>query len=824
MRTAIQVLTVTAAILFCVSAKAQQTGKISGAVKSSDNKPIEAATLSLLKAKDSSLVKLSVSDKTGIYEFEKIKPGAYIIKTEAIGFALFFSKPVKLNDTAATVQIPDIKMAASSGELGNVSVVSHRPLIENKIDRTVVNVDASPTNGGISALEVLEKSPGVTVDNDGNVSLKGKPNVTILIDGKQTYLGAADLANYLRNLPANQLDQIEIMTQPPAKYDASGNAGIINIITKKNRSNGFNGTFTTSAIVAIYFKNTNSLNLNWRKGKVNLYGSYGYSYWQGFNNITINRSLRDSANLPFNQYVNQNTYGRYLQHAQNFKAGIDFFPNKKTTWGFVTTGTINNQSFTPTGVANIYDSLHNFSQYNTANSQNHTPLTNLGYTVTFDRKLNDKGADISAEGDYIFYNTPGVDYSDNYLYNADGTPAEPPYLLNGLLPSKINIGIFKADYSQPLKKGFTFEAGLKTSIVKSDNDAEYSLYNPTDGKWEADDTLSNHFIYNENINAAYVNLKKQWKKFGMQTGLRAEQTVSNGMQQVNDTALHKNYLQLFPTTYFTYQLNDKNTFSLSYGRRIDRPAYQDLNPFQLQLDRYTYQQGNPNLQPQFSNNIEASYNYNSHLNVTLNYTTISDIINDVLITSKDAFDSNYTTYQTKENLASNRNIGLAVSYNKQLNKWWSLNVYGSVYNNKYEGQITDDSINEAITAFSGNMSNEFTFNKGWTGEISGWYNSKNFVTGGLLAQPMGMFSLAAGKTFMKGKASLKLNIRDPFYLLHFQAVSTTDQAVTMIHSTWDNRRAILTFTYRFGKTTSQVEHKDTGASDEQNRVKTGSQN
>jgi outer membrane receptor protein involved in Fe transport len=815
------IFTFITAIFFCMNVQAQQTGKISGTVKSADDKPIDAATVSLLKSKDSSLVKIAVSDKTGLYEFEKIKTGSYIIKAESVGYTALYSNSFEITETNSSIQIPDLKMTVASTQLNNVSVAAHRPLIENKIDKTVVNVDASPTNGGLSALEVLEKSPGISVDNDGNVSLKGKPNVMILVDGKQTYLNAQDLANYLRNMPANQLDQIEIMTQPPAKYDASGNAGIINIITKKNKANGFNGTFSNSAIIAQYFKNTNSLNINWRKNKVNLYGSYGYSYWEGFNDININRSLRDSAGVPYNRYVNQHTYGRYSDRAQSFKAGMDFFADKKTTFGFVMTGTLDHQSFTSNGRANIYDSLHNFVQYNTATSQNTTPLTNLGFTLTFDKKLNDKGGDLSAEADYIFYTTPGFDFSNNYLFNADNTPSTPPYDLSGQLPSHINIGIAKVDYSQPLKHGVTFETGLKSSIVKTDNDAEYSLYNNANNKWEPDDTISNHFIYKENINAAYINLKKQWKKFGAQLGLRGEQTVSNGVQVVNDTPIHKNYFQLFPTTYLSYTPNDKNTFSLSYGRRIDRPDYQDLNPFQLQLDRYTYLQGNPNLQPQFSNNIELSYNYNSHLNITANYTTISDIINDVLITTKDPQDSNYTTFQTKKNIASNRNVGLAISYNNQIKKWWAINLYGSVYNNKYNGVITGDNINVNITAFSANMSSQFTFNKGWGAEISGWYNSKDFVSSAILAHPMGMFSLGASKTIFKGKGSIKLNLRDPFYLLYFQGTTTTDQGTTFIHSTWDNRRAIITFTYRFGKNTQQVQHKDNGASDEQNRVKTG---
>ncbi len=810
-------------LFFSFIVQAQQSGKINGAIKSAEGKPIEAATVSLLKSKDSSLVKISISDKEGIFSFERIKNDNYILKVEAVGFSNYYSNAFAISSEKSSITIDDFKLEAASKQLNNVSVVSHRPLIENKIDKTVVNVDASPTNGGLSALEVLEKSPGVTVDNDGNVSLKGKQGVMILVDGKQTYLNGQDLANYLKNMPANQLDQIEIMTQPPAKYDAAGNAGIINLITKKNKSNGFNGTVSTSAIIAQYFKNTNSLNINWHKGKLNLFGQYGYSYWQGFNNIYIDRSLRDTITLPFNRYSDQHTYGKFLDKSNEFKAGFDFFANKTTTYSFSVNGTIDEQTFTSSGVANIYDSLKNFVQYNDASSQTKTPLTNLGFDFNYDKKLDSSGQDLAIDADYLFYNTPGVQYSDNYLYNADNSPSELPYLLNGYLPSLIDIFSLKADYKKPLKHDATFEAGFKSSYVRTDNNAEYSLYNNGNEKWEPDDTLSNHFIYKENINAAYVNYQKKIKKFGMQLGLRAEQTIAEGDQVTKNISFNKNYIQLFPTAYFTYNKNDNNTFELSYGRRIDRPDYANLNPFQFQLDRYTYQQGNPNLQPQFSNNVEASYNYKGQLNITANYTRTTGMINDVLLSIKQPGDSNYTTYQTSQNIASNTNIGLAVNFSKQIKKWWTVNIYGNVFNNDYKGVIQYENIHVNITAFNGNFSSQFNFNKGWSGEISGWYNGKNFVSSAILAQPMGMFSFGGGKQILKGKASIKLNIRDPFYLARFAGSTDLQQGLTQIRSNWDNRRAIITFTYRFGSNNAhQVQHNN-AAEEEQNRVKTNSQ-
>ncbi len=796
----------------------QQNFVVKGLIKSADDKPIEAATITLFSAKDSALVKIAASDKTGAYTFEQVKQGVYFIKAEAVSFSTHFTKNFTVNN--ATVKVDDIKMNTTVAQLNTVSVIAHRPLIENKIDKTVVNVDASPTNGGLSALEVLEKSPGVSVDNDGNVSLKGKQGVIIMIDGKQTYLNGQDLANYLKNMPSSQLDQIEIMTQPPAKYDAAGNSGIINIITKKNKNNGFNGTLTSSAIFAKYFKNTNSFNINWRQGKFNVFGQYNYAYWQGFNDIYIKRSLRDTLTSPFSRYYDQHTYGKFLDKSHSFKVGTDFFADKNTTYSLTFNGTFDDQAFTSSGTSNIYDSVKQFVQYNNAQSQTKTPLKNLGFELSMDKKLDTSGQTLSADANYIFYHTPGLQYTYNYLYDADGTPSELPYLLNGELPSNIDIYTLKADYKKPLKKNATFEAGFKTSYVNTNNNAIYSLYNNGTLKWEPDDTLSNHFIYKENINAAYVNLQKKIKKFGLQLGLRAEQTVAKGDQVTKDLSFNKNYIQLFPTAYFTYNKNDNNTFEISYGRRIDRPDYANLNPFQFQLDRYTYQQGNPNLQPQFSNNIEASYNYKGQLNVTLNYTRTTDIINDVLITIKQPGDSNYTTYQTSQNIASNTNIGIAVNYNKQVKKWWTINVYGNVFNNDFKGVIQGENVHPKFTAFNGNFSSQFTFNKGWAAEASGWYNSKNYYSSAILAHNMGMFALGGSKQILKGKGTIKISVRDPLYLAHFQGVTDLNYGVTQIKSYWDNRRGIITFTYRFGKNTSQQTHHN-GSEEEQNRVKTG---
>jgi outer membrane receptor protein involved in Fe transport len=791
-------------------------GRIKGIVKDADAKSLDAVTVSLLKNADSSVVSVTTTDKSGGFSFEKIADGKYVLSVTHVGYNNWY-KSLDINSAHSSVVLNDISLASSGASLSQVTVVGKRPLIENKIDKTVVNVDASPSNSGLNALEVLEKSPGVTVDNDGNVSLKGKAGVIIMIDGKPTYLNAADLANYLKNMQSNQLDQIEIMSQPPAKYDAAGNSGVINLITKKNKNNGFNGSITTSAIVAIYFKNTNNIVFNWRQGKTNFYGNYGYVYWEGFNEGNLNKSLRESADVNFNRYTVQNTFGRYSDRGHSWRAGVDYFADKKTTIGFSVNGNYDKEQFTSRSRNDFYDSLQNFVQYNIAQSQNKSPQLRLGFNGNFLRKLDDKGSEISVDADYIFYNTDGTAYSNNYLYNADNVPSEDPYLLNGLLPSRIDIYSLKSDYKKILSPDITLEAGVKSSYVKTDNDAGYTLYDNVKQSWEPDTSISNHFIYKENINAAYVNWQQRIKKFSMQLGLRAEQTNANGDQTVKSVSFKRSYIQLFPTAYFTYKPNDNNTFGLSYGRRIERPSYQSLNPFRWQLDRYTYEVGNPNLQPQFSNNIEASYNYKGELNVSANYTMTSDIISDVLITTKEPADSNYTTYQTTQNVASLRNIGLAINYSKQITKSWTLNVFFNVYNNHYIGVIDSTNIDVSYTSFNANFNTQYSFKKGWTAELSGFYYAKDYISGALLADGRGMFSIGASKQILGGKGSIKLNLRDPLYLMSFTGNTNLNKGITRSHFVWDNRRVILTFVYRFGKNNSQPQRRREGV-DEQNRV------
>jgi outer membrane receptor protein involved in Fe transport len=810
-------------VLAVLTVNAQTVNKIQGMVKDEAGKGLASATVSLLKATDSSLVKMAVTEPAGKYEFSDIKDGRYIISVTNVGFAKAHSTVFSYGG-GQTVEVPSITLTANAGNMSAVVVQARKPLVENKIDKMVVNVDAAPTNAGSTALEVLEKSPGITVDRDGNISLKGKQGIIVLMDGKQTYLSGQDLANLLRNMPASQLDQIEIMTQPSAKFDASGNSGVINLRTKKSLMRGFNGSVNLSYVQGRYAKSPNSFQFNYRTEKFNFFTNLSYSYWSGFNEQTLLRTFRNSAGqvtAVFDQEANQKN------HSQNYSArvGVDYNINQKTTIGVLLNGISNPRVWQNRGRADIVNGAGMIDSFNRAFTENRDQWKNYGGNINFRRVLAGSGHELTADLDYIRYDANSRQTSDNFNYSPDNVLLRDPYLLRGNLPSEITIYSGKVDYVKSLGNNAKIEAGLKSSSVSTDNDAQYTLFNKQDNLWDVDNTRSNHFVYKENINAAYINFSQQVNKWGFQAGLRVENTISKGNQLGNavqkDSTFDRNYTQLFPTAFISYSLNDKNQLGLSYGRRIERPNYQDMNPFQYFLDQYTFRQGNPNLTPQFTHNIEFSHNYKSALNTTISYTYTTDILNDILKQN----DATKVTYQTKENVASRKVIGLSSSYNKSLTKWWTSSIFANVNYNHYQGIVNNANLDVKMTTFTANTSQQFRFAKTWSAEVSGFYRSTAQETGMFLIRPMGVFSFGFGKQLLNNKASVKLSIYDPFYIQKAKVDIAFGNIDAYVENKWDNRRAALTFTYRFSKgQASQSQQRKRGSSqEEQNRVGGGQQ-
>ncbi|MET0465032.1 MAG: TonB-dependent receptor [Chitinophagaceae bacterium] len=815
MRKRLSMLVLTITILSLASYAQTKTGRISGAVIDGSTKTIESATITLLKAKDSSVVKMAVADKTGKYEFENIPEGRYIVAISAVGHDKGFSAPVEISAASTAVEVKTIELVPQAQAIGGVTVTAKKPAIEQKPGKMVVNVDASPTNAGLTAMELLEKSPGVTVDNDGNISVKGKQGVMILVDGKPTYMSGADLAALLKNMQSSSIDQIEIMTNPPAKYDASGNSGIINIKTKKGIVKGMNGNANVGYTQGLYARFNGGANLNYRNNKLNVFGGYNAGTYEGYNRLLIDRKLYAADKVTLLRTIDQVSRPHFEGVYHNAKVGMDYYFTKKDVAGVVINGNFNTNDEDPYSNTNIRDNngkllskLESFAD-NSRNSSNIT--TNFNYKHTFDST----GREISTDFDWAYYDNDNKTslLTRSFNENNEHMPGQ-DVLMPGIIPSVVKIYSAKVDYVHPFKSGLRLEAGAKTSFVNTDNKVNYQR----NGVDAAD--RNNHFIYDENINAAYAILSRSIKKWELTAGLRLENTIAKGHQLSNDSSFKRNYTNLFPNIGAGYNMNEKNQFNLSYSRRIMRPDYDDLNPFIFFLDSLTYGQGNPYLTPQFTNNFEFSHTYNRFLTTTINYTQTTDIITELL---KQDTEKNIT-FQTKDNFSTMKQWGVSVMANIPVRKWWNANIYTNVFRNSYKGLYNNDPVEIAFTSFLGNITNSFTLGKGWNAEISGWYRSKA-AEGILVANAMGAVNSAITKQMLKGKGTLKVGVRDILWTQKFNGYAKYSDVDVMISSRRDSRQFNMSFTYRFGKKNiAPARRKTGGADDEQNRVKSGGGN
>ncbi|MBL7700638.1 MAG: TonB-dependent receptor family protein [Ferruginibacter sp.] len=820
-----------AAAFIGMSSFAQTGGKITGSIKDGGNqKIIDAASVSLLRAKDSSLVKVAVTDKDGNFSFENIKDGSYLVLATSVGHTKTYSTKITIAPDALSANTGVLQLVPAEKDMKEVSVSAKKPLIERKLDRTIVNVDASITNTGGTAMEVLEKSPGVSVDKDGNISLKGKSGVIVYIDGRPSYLGAADLANMLRNMTASQLDQIEIMTNPPAKYDAAGNAGVINIKTKKNKLFGYNGNITTGYTQGRYARFNESVSFNYRNKKVNFFSNLNYNRNHRGEELYIVRNFRDANTKQIKSIFDQATQMENQRHYYNAKIGMDYNVSKNTTLGVVLNGFYNPSLWQSNTKTYIYDPNYNLTDITTASTENKEKWKNFSSNVNFRTKLDSAGQELSGDFDFIQYKATSVQPLTSSYYDALGNLKQAPDVLNGTLPTNIKIYSGKVDYTLPLKKDAKFEAGFKTSFVTNDNDARYDSLKT--GYSILDSARSNHFIYDENINAAYVNYSRPLgKKWSAQLGLRVENTNSNGISKgytyntsqdkfvYTETKFKRSYTQLFPTVYLQYTANDKNQFVINYGRRIKRPDYEDMNPFVHFLDRYTFEQGNPNISPQFSHNIELSHTWKGFLTTTVNYTATNNIIQQVL----EQNDVTNETFIKKANIASAKQIGLEVTANKSLTKWWTGNIYANVYNNHFTGLVNNEKISIGVTTFMAQLQHQFKFKKGWAAELSGFYRTKG-LEGVIYIKAMAQVNAGVSKQILKDKGSIRLNVRDIFAGGVFRGYSKYGTVDANFKNVNDSRAVSLTFTYRFnkGKLKAGSGKRNSGAGDEQNRVKGGS--
>ena len=780
------VLLVVLAGFFSLSLMAQ---KVTGVVKDEGGKPFSGATVALVKAGDSSTVKFSVTKTDGKYAFEAIPEGNYRVKTTHVGFNNSYSDIITLS--AADVAVGDIAMKKQAGDLGAVVVTAKKPIVEIKADKTILNVEGTINSVGTDALELLRKAPGVMVDKDDNLSLSGKNGVRVYIDGKPSPLSGADLADYLKSMQSSNVEAIEIITNPSAKYDAAGNAGIINIRLKKNKSLGTNGSVNAGWGIGHFPKYNAGVNLNNRGKKVNVFGSYNYNYNKGLNTMLGYRLTGDTLFDGPNKMVN-----RSMNHG--YKAGMDYFLSNTKTIGVTVNGNINNNSMTSNSFTDIsYVPTNTFVKKLVANNASKGDRNNFNANANY--RFASKGTELNLDADYGNYSIFSDQYQPNVYFDLSGAELY-GNIYKMVSPTDINLYSVKADYETDYKKG-KLGFGGKIGYVETEND--FRRYNVISAVNLYDSSRSNKFDYKENINALYANYNKQYKGIMVQAGLRVEQTniegISNGFQDDGgkfvrySDGFKRDYIGFFPSVAVTFNKNPMSQWGLSASRRIDRPAYQDLNPFEFKLNDYTYMKGNTNLKPQYTNSIGISHSYKYKLNTRLNYSHVTDIFAQLLDTSEIS-----KSFMIKRNLASQDVVSLNVSYPFMKKSFTSFVNFNSSYS-KYKAdygagrKIDIDVFNVGLF-----MQNSLKFAKTWTAELSGWFNSPSVWQGTLKSKSMGGMDLGVQKTIMQTKGTIKASMGDILGTMRWAGSSDFAGQTTRVSGTWESRVFRVNFSYRFG--------------------------
>lgn len=797
------------------SAQERSNGVVKGILIDTVNQPIEGAVISLLHAVDLRLLKTGFSEADGSYEFSGLASDSVKLLVALPGFRTYTSETFFMGESAVITRSV-VVLETEGKKLDEVVVVTKLPFVERKIDRTVVNPEALISNAGSTALDVLAKSPGILVEENGDIRLKGKSGVMVYVDDKPTWLSGTALESFLKSLPAEAIKQIEIMTNPPAHYDAAGNSGIINIKTKRNKLRGFNGNFSANYAQGRYARTNDNAALSFSGKKLAVFSNLSYGIHNGFHDLTIQRRYKDEQGNT-QSIFDQNTYMR--RHAETFngRIGVDYYASERTTIGASLRGLQNNSANTSFNKAVFLGPDYGLTSRVIADNSETSQFKNATANLNLRHQIDSVGQSVTVDLDYVTYVTRTRQSYKNDVWLPDGTNTYSDRQ-SGDLPSVIHIYAFKSDYIKPLRKNAKLDAGIKVSSTQTDNQAIYTI---TQNDVERDNyDLSNHFKYDELISAAYLNYNKGFKRLDLQAGLRLESTQLQGQQLGNAmkpaSAFNRDYNSLFPTLYLSYKLGTaaNHLLNLSYGRRVNRPYYQDLNPFISPLDKYTFYEGNPYLRPTFANNVSLAYSYKNLFTTTFSYNNTDNQIQETIEIREGIY------YSRPGNIASSVQYNLSLEGSVPIQKWLTFNFYTEAQHARYQSRLYTETLDSRGTYWFVSGSTIFNIKKGWSAELSGQYIT-NFIDSQFWFGDYGYINVAAQKKILKDKGTLKLSLNDALFTNRIRGRINN---LRMTDANWfgprDTRVASLTFSYRFGKVqNTKARHNSTGSETEQGRVK-----
>lgn len=785
---------------------------VSGRMTGKAGENLEFVTVSLRRQADTAVIKTVITNAQGVFLFKNVPAGDYLVTASLVGFEKPAGVAVKTGGSCSTpVDAGTIVMNELPKDIGGVVLTSRRPTIKRKLDKTILNIENSILASGSTAFDILQMAPGVTVGNDDNIELFGKGGPLIMLDGKPSYLSKEQLISWLKSLPSDMIAEIEIISQPSARYDAAGVSGIINIKTKRIKTTGFKGTYTGAVGYGRHDKYRSSLNLGYKGDKYTITADYSYGFNHTLRYLDINRyvitpngpaSFERSGN--FNDKIKSN----------NYKTAFTYYINKNNSIGVQLIGYDNKQhpssTYNYTGVYNPSGGLD--SSLVSASNQKST-FKSLGGNLNFSSKLDTLGRELSFDADYSRFDNKTYRVFSNTLFDKTGSQQGLPHTIRNNFPTKIDVFSAKTDLVYPLKKKGTIEAGLKTSFVTTDNNATFdSLVNEV---WKPSLSQSNYFIYKENINAAYLSGSRDFKGLSMQAGLRVEQTNSDAESVTTASRTKRSYTSFFPSLFMAHDFKNNNRVSLSYSRRIERPNYQNLNPFRFYDDRYTFHEGNPYLKPAYTNSFEFNSIFKNIYSVMLQYSVTNDVFAEDIQQKEE--NGIITTWSFYRNYATARDWTASFSYSKDVTSWWSTDNSITLRRTQVIDNQNGLARNMSTNSFAVNMYQYFQLSKTVSAELSGFYRTPSLY--GFIRQDA-RYKLDAGirKNLWNKKASLRFKLSDIFNTNRFQGRAVYGDVNLRIINRFESRTFFVTFNYNFGSNKVKVNRRTEGNTDVKDRI------
>jgi iron complex outermembrane receptor protein len=771
----------------CISARSQNA--ISGTIADSTKTPIPFCTVALLNAKDSTVVKGNLAGENGDFIFEKIKPGAYIIKCINAGFRPLLSTVITL-DSLSKITVDTLILKNDGINLTEVSVSVFKPTVEFKKGVVILNVENNILAGGNTVLELLRRIPGVTIDAQNNISINGRQGVRFLIDGRLQQIPTSQMTTILSGMSADAVSTIELIKNPPAKYDAAGSAGLINIVLKKAKVKGFSGSISQSASQGTQFRSGSTVSLNFKSNKLSVFSNISYYDLQFETNNYLLRRIADTAST-----FESISRGRQLPHRSilNLSGGLEYEVNKKLILGMNISSSPSNITNTEISQDNIisgnpFDYSYYKFRIDTKQAINN-PVLNINSTYKFDTL----GTQLQFSADATDYMENYAKYTENDFYNVAGQQAQLPNRVSTSFNNDFKIYTQKLDFTKEFKNTLTLETGVKSSFVNNSSNAVVQLTDSVTRELKKDTNFSNNYRYHERILAGYITLSRTIKKVDLKAGIRTEQTLINADNAPKSFTLHRNYINFFPSTSLDYKISKKHSLQFNYSYRIDRPNYDQLNPTRVYNDQLNYSSGNPRLKPQYSHYLNMEYNYNNFITLGLGYYRTTGFMYYYAYGNPQTKVTIDTIFNYKE-----RNNAVATIFMQKQVKWLNVQLFGMLAYRNFRGQINDLPANSQTFQYYGNFNIEIMLPKNFKVQLNGFYNSRN-TDGVQVYYASGSTSIGLLRSFFDKKLDLSLSLYDVFYTERYPNTNSVGGQYSYYTERNDTRRFRLFAIWKFGK-------------------------